>query len=137
MYDTDLFVLSPYTTLVQRTKVKCVYFAVLWPCRAHRMYRALSPDIISYSTPGGIDEFVGDASVTKSGSTITYGPYHNVVSSTNAEFLSKYQQLVSVHYSHIYPVLEVMKFQRLAEISHWGSNLNIEDSIDLHNAGPT
>lgn len=25
-YETDLFVLSPYTTLVQRTKVKCVRF---------------------------------------------------------------------------------------------------------------
>ena len=100
------------------------------------MYRSSSPDIPSYSTPDGIDEFVGDASVTKSGATITYGPYHNVDSSTTTEFLSKHQQPVSVHYNYDHPVLEVTKLQRSAEISHWGSNLNIEDKIILHNAGP-
>ncbi|KAF8450710.1 Ribophorin I [Boletus edulis BED1] len=118
-YDTDLFVLSPYTTLVQRTKIK-----------------SSSSDIPSYSTPEGIDEFVGDASVTKSGATITYGPYHNVASSTNAEFLFKHQQPISAHYNHGHPVLEVMKLQRSVEISHWGSNLNIEDRFNLRNAGP-
>ncbi|KAF8559115.1 Ribophorin I [Imleria badia] len=118
-YNTDLFVLSPYTTLVQRTKV-----------------RSSTPDIPSYSTPEGVDKFIGDGSVTKSGATITYGPYHNVVSSTSTEFLSEYQQPVSVHYSYDHPVLEVTTLQRSAEISHWGSNLNIEDKIDLHNAGP-
>lgn len=105
-------------------------------CRTKHLYRPSSPDIPSYSTPEGVDEFVGDSSVTKSGATITYGPYHNLGPSTGAEFLSKYQQPVSVHYNHDYPVLEVTKLQRLAEISHWGSNLNIEDQIDLHNAGP-
>ncbi|KAG6378556.1 Ribophorin I-domain-containing protein [Boletus reticuloceps] len=111
-YDTDLFVLSPYATLVQRTKIK-----------------SSSSEIPSYSTPEGIDEFVGDASVTKSGATITYGPYHNVASSTNAEFLFKHQQPISAQYNHGHPVLEVMKLQRSVEISHWGSNLNIEDSL--------
>ncbi|KIJ70571.1 hypothetical protein HYDPIDRAFT_172361 [Hydnomerulius pinastri MD-312] len=119
-YDTDLFILSPYTTLVQRTKVK-----------------ASSPNILSYSTPEAVDEFVRDGAVTKSGATITYGPYHNVESSMDSEFLSKYQQPVSVHYGYDYPVLEVTKLERSVEISHWGSNLNIEDKIDLHNAGPT
>jgi len=118
-YNTDLFVLSPYTTLVQRTKL-----------------RASSPDVPSYSTPEGVNEFVRENSVTKSGATITYGPFHNVASSTSVEFLSKYQQSVSVHYNFGYPVLEITKLQRSAEISHWGSNLNIEDKIDLHNAGP-
>jgi len=118
-YDAELFVLSPYTTLVQRTKVK-----------------SPSPDIPSYSTPSGVDEFVGDASVTKSGAVITYGPFHNVGPSATTEFLSDIQQAVSVQYNYDHPVLEVTKLQRSAEISHWGSNLNIEDRIDLHNAGP-
>ena len=83
-----------------------------------------------------MDEFVRDGSVTKSGATITYGPFYNVDSSTSADFLSKYQQPVSVHYNFGYPVLEVTKLQRSVEISHWGSNLNIEDKINLHNAGP-
>jgi len=118
-YDTDLFVLSPYATLVQRTKVK-----------------SPSPDVPFYTTPGGVDEFIGESSVTNSGATVTYGPYHNVGSSASTEFLSKYQQPVSVHYKYDHPVLEITTLQRSAEISHWGSNLNIEDKIDLHNAGP-
>jgi len=105
-------------------------------CRITHLYRSSSADIPSYSTPEGVDEFVGDGSVTKSGTTITYGPYHNVGPSTSTEFLSKYQQPVSVHYNYGYPVLEVTTLQRSAEISHWGSNLNIEDKINLHNAGP-
>lgn len=110
--------------------------SVFSSCRITHLYRSSSADIPAYSTPEGVDEFVGDGSVTKSGATITYGPYHNVGPSTNTEFLSKYQQPVSVHYNYDYPVLEVTKLQRSAEVSHWGSNLNIEDKIDLHNAGP-
>ncbi|KAH7887746.1 Ribophorin I [Phlebopus sp. FC_14] len=119
-YDTNLFVLSPYATLVQRTKIK-----------------SSSPNILSYSTPEGVDEFVRDGSATKSGATITYGPYYNVVPSANSQFVSQYQQMVSVYYRFDYPVLEVTKLRRSAEISHWGANLNIEDKIYLHNAGPT
>ncbi|KAL4081862.1 Ribophorin I [Scleroderma yunnanense] len=95
-----------------------------------------SPNIISHSTPEGVDEFVQDGAVTKSGATITYGPYHNVQRSAIAQFINKYQQPISVHYHFDYPVLEVKKLERSAEISHWGANLNIEDKIHLHNSGP-
>ncbi|KAH7929440.1 Ribophorin I [Leucogyrophana mollusca] len=118
-YGTDLFILSPYQTQVQRTKVK-----------------ASSPTIHSYTTPENVDEFVRDGSVTKSGATITYGPYYNIDPSVNAEFVEKHQQEVVVHYNFDYPVLEVKKLQRSAEISHWGSNLNIQDNIELRNSGP-
>lgn len=118
-YEADVFVLSPYDTLVQRTKV-----------------RSLSPDIISYSTPQGVDEFVRDGTVTRSGATITYGPYHNIPPSANVEFVSKYQQTISIHYNFDYPVLEVKNLERSVEVSHWGANLNVEDKIHLHNAGP-
>ncbi|KAI6035371.1 Ribophorin I [Pisolithus orientalis] len=119
-YETGLFVLSPYNTLVQRTKVK-----------------SLSPDVISYSTPQDVDEFVRDgAVVTKSGATITYGPYHNIHPSADVEFVSNHQQTISVHYNFDYPVLEVKNLERSIEISHWGANLNVEDKIHLYNAGP-
>lgn len=118
-YETGLFVLSPYGTLVQRTKVK-----------------SLSPDIISYSTPQGVDGFVRDGAVTKSGATVTYGPYYNIHPSANVEFVSNYQQTISVHYNFDYPVLEVKNLERSVDISHWGANLNVEDKIHLHNAGP-
>ncbi|KAG1907193.1 Ribophorin I [Suillus fuscotomentosus] len=117
-YETDLFTISPYTTLVQRTKIK-----------------SIAPNVISYTTPHDVDSFVRDGSVTRSGGTITYGPYHDI--QTDTDFVAKHQQSVSVHYSFDYPVIEVETLHRTAEISHWGSNLNIEDKAHLHNAGPT
>ncbi|KAJ4478059.1 Ribophorin I [Lentinula aciculospora] len=118
-YETSLFVLSPYSTSVQRTKLK-----------------SSSPRIISYTTPENVEAFTQENPVTKSGATVTYGPYNNVPSSTNQEFLQEHQQHVVLHYNYDYPVLEILKLKRAAEISHWGANLNIQDDIVLHNAGP-
>ncbi|KAF8165352.1 oligosaccharyl transferase alpha subunit [Crassisporium funariophilum] len=118
-YTTNLFVLSPYTTSVQRTKIK-----------------SLSPRMIAYTTPKNIEGFTDEAPVSKSGATVTYGPYKNVPRSATNAFVQKYQQPVTVHYHHDQPVLEVLKLKRAVEISHWGANLNIQDEISLHNAGP-
>jgi oligosaccharyltransferase complex subunit alpha (ribophorin I) len=119
-YTTDLFVLSPYPTSVQRTKIK-----------------ARTPDVISYTTPKDIETFTDEGLVSKSGSTVVYGPYNNIPSSASNEFIHKHQQPVTVHYHHDQPVLEVLNLKRSVEISHWGSNLNTQDEIVLHNAGPT
>jgi oligosaccharyltransferase complex subunit alpha (ribophorin I) len=43
---------------------------------------------------------------------------------------------VSVQYGHDAPVLALRTLRRAAEISHWGANLNIQDEIELYNAGP-
>ncbi|KAF5393614.1 hypothetical protein D9757_000029 [Collybiopsis confluens] len=118
-YQTFLFVLSPYKTNVQRTKVK-----------------SSSPRIISYTTPERVEDFTLENPVTKSGATVTYGPYNNVPSSSTQAFVEKYQQPVELHYNYDYPVLQVLKLRRAAEISHWGANINIQDDITLHNAGP-
>ncbi|KAJ6613452.1 oligosaccharyl transferase alpha subunit [Mycena sp. CBHHK59/15] len=118
-YKTDLFVLSPYHTAVQRTKI-----------------RSPSPNVLSYTTPTKLEDFTLDAPVTKSGATVTYGPYNNIAPSANGRFISEHQQPVVMHYNYDYPVMEVMKLKRAAEISHWGANLNIQDEVHLHNAGP-
>ncbi|KAG5652427.1 hypothetical protein H0H81_005023 [Sphagnurus paluster] len=119
-YHTDLFVLSPYHTAVQRTKLK-----------------APNPRIISYTVPENVKDFTSDTPATKQGATVTYGPYNNIVSSANKEFIEAHQQRITAHYFHEQPVLEITNFQRAAEISHWGDNLNIQDNLVLHNAGPT
>ncbi|KAJ7095377.1 Ribophorin I [Mycena belliarum] len=118
-YETDLFVLSPYHTAIQRTKI-----------------RSPSPSIHSYTTPKKLEDFTLDTPVTKSGATVTYGPYNGIAASANEEFISKHQQPVVIHYNYEYPVAEVPKLKRSAEISHWGANLNIQDEIHLRNAGP-
>lgn len=78
-----------------------------------------------------------ESPVTKSGATVTYGPYNNIAPSTNADFVDKNQQRVAIHFNYDFPVLEVTKYRRSAEVSHWGANLNVQDEVDLHNAGPT
>ncbi|KAI0080902.1 oligosaccharyl transferase alpha subunit [Panus rudis PR-1116 ss-1] len=118
-YETDLLVLSPYTTAVQRTKV-----------------RSPSPQIHSYTTPEGMDAFTLEDPVTKSGATLTYGPYKNIPASVAADFVAEKQKRITVHYTFDAPVIEITKLERAAEISHWGANLNIQDNVHLHNAGP-
>jgi oligosaccharyltransferase complex subunit alpha (ribophorin I) len=103
------------------------------------LIRAPSPRIISHTTPPTdlLNSFTsGDAAVSKSGATITYGPYQNIAPSSNDAFLSTYQQPITVHYNYEYPIVEIVDLKRTAEISHWGANLNIEDNIHLRNAGP-
>lgn len=78
-----------------------------------------------------------ESPVTKYGATVTYGPYNNIAPSTNADFVDKNQQRVAIHFNYDFPVLEVTKYRRSAEVSHWGANLNVQDEVDLHNAGPT
>ena len=83
-----------------------------------------------------MSQFTLDSPATKSGATITYGPYNNIPPSLNQEFISAHQQSVTVHYKHGQPVIELLSYERALEISHWGANLNTEDKIHLYNAGP-
>ncbi|KAH9965868.1 oligosaccharyl transferase alpha subunit [Russula dissimulans] len=118
-YEGDLLVLSQYKTTTQRIKV-----------------RAPAPRIISYTTPEGLDAFTSDNLATKSGATITYGPFSNIPPSASAAFIEQHQKRVRVHYHYQAPVVEITSLKRTAEISHWGANLNIENDIALRNAGP-
>ncbi|KAI0036721.1 oligosaccharyl transferase alpha subunit [Vararia minispora EC-137] len=117
-YDGELFVLSPYPTNTQRTKV-----------------RAPSSRIARYNTPEDVS-FQTDSIVTKSGATITYGPFTSIPISANAGFISKHQRPISVQYHYEHAVVEVNNLVRTAEISHWGANLNVENNLVLHNGGP-
>ncbi|KAI0307101.1 oligosaccharyl transferase alpha subunit [Multifurca ochricompacta] len=119
-YEGDLLVLSPYKTWTQRIKV-----------------RAPAPRIISYTTPDSLDEFTTDQVATKSGATVTYGPFSNIPPSASTAFIGKHQRHVVVHYYFGHPVVEIASLKRVAEISHWGANLNIQNDIVLRNAGPT
>jgi oligosaccharyltransferase complex subunit alpha (ribophorin I) len=87
--------------------------------------------------PGAGEAFTQDTPVTKSGATLTYGPFSNLPPSDGADFVKTHQRSVPVQYGYEFPVLEVTKFRRYAEVSHWGANLNIHDEMNLRNAGPT
>lgn len=52
-----------------------------------------------------------------------------------ATFLKDGVEKVSVHYEYDAPVTVIKSLNRAAEISHWGSNMNIQDNVWLKNAG--
>jgi oligosaccharyltransferase complex subunit alpha (ribophorin I) len=106
-------------------------------CLAFNMtHRVPAPRIISYTTPEGLDVFTTDNVATKSGATITYGPFSNIPPSAHAAFIKQHQKDIVVHYYFDHPVMEITSLKRTAEISHWGANLNVHNDIVLRNAGP-
>lgn len=130
--------LSPYKTATQRIKVRYVLTkrtCITWRNNKHGL-SAPSPRIISYTTPEGLDVFTTDNIATKSGATITYGPFNNIPPSASAAFIKERQKPILIHYFFAAPVLEITSLKRSAEISHWGANLNIQNDIALRNAGP-
>jgi len=45
-------------------------------------------------------------------------------------------QVARVHYQQPEAIASIRSLERLVELSHWGANLAVQDSIDLFNAGP-
>lgn len=66
--------------------------------------------------------------VSKSDSTITYGPYENVKPFEQNE--------LKVHFENNSPFLRVTNMLRTIEVSHWG-NIAVEETIDLSHYGAT
>lgn len=134
-YTTDLFVISPYATVIQRSKIRFVKLPPGIITDSH-VLRAPTPQVHNYTIPPAFPDFTQEErSASKSSATITYGPYNNIPISTTSEFLSKTQQRLSINYEIESPVLRVLSLSRSAEVSHWGSNLNIQDAIQLKNDG--
>ena len=72
---------------------------------------------------------------SKAAATINYGPFQNVGPTVGVTPQTTGQQILSIHYEYDKPVLSVVKYERAAEVSHWGANLNIEDKVMLRNDG--
>ncbi|PVG00015.1 Ribophorin I [Serendipita vermifera] len=122
-FTTEAYVMTPYHTLSERTKI-----------------RSPSPKIISYSTPSELTKYAASSSDskeqaagTKSGAVVTYGPFENIPGTTGTSFSD--QQQLTIHYEYDQPLITVVTLDRWAEISHWGDNLNIQDNVHIRNDG--
>lgn len=137
-YDTDLLVLSPYKTLVQKTKFKYVESRPNGiAADDFLVHSTVGSPILSYTNPKEVAFTTGSiATKSNSGGSVTYGPFSDLPPSSNTAFVDKHQQKISIHYEFAFPVIALKNLQRTAEISHWGANLNIQDEINLFNAGP-
>lgn len=94
--------------------------------------RTPSPNIISFSSIP--TTYTRDSTVTKSSSTLTLGPFHSVPPTLGETRVD--QQEFSVHYETKEPLIALRTLRRIAEVSHWGANLNIQDEMALTNIGP-
>lgn len=98
-----------------------------------------TPNTESFSTPVQLLKYSPEKDQTiigsKSGATISYGPFQNVGPTVGVPFQTTEQQILSVHYEYDKPILSVVNYERTAEVSHWGANLNIEDKVVLRNDG--
>lgn len=105
------------------------------------------PRIISHSilkTPSSkISSTPSIEQATKSGATLTYGPFENIspieISKDGKGDVGSgvnYVSQAKVHFVHDIPVVSIVTLDRHVEVSHWGDNLATEDRIWLRNDGP-
>ncbi|TXT10813.1 hypothetical protein VHUM_02318 [Vanrija humicola] len=96
--------------------------------------RSPSPQILQHGVVP--IKYIRDTDVTKSGSTLTLGPFFDVPPTVGAAAAAE-QGPFYVHYETPSPIVGIRSLKRAAEVSHWGGNLNIQDEIALFNDGPT
>ncbi|KAK4684417.1 oligosaccharyltransferase complex subunit alpha (ribophorin I), partial [Tremellales sp. Uapishka_1] len=95
--------------------------------------RAPTPNILSYSNVPSV--YTRDSTTTKSASTVTLGPFHSVPPTLGGDSQVE-QPPFQIHYEANAPIIQMRTLRRLAEVSHWGGNLNIQDEVELFNMGP-
>ncbi|GAA5847255.1 hypothetical protein JCM9279_006159 [Rhodotorula babjevae] len=113
LFEGDL--LAPLTGLspTQRSKVTDMKVRIKTP----------TPRIVSAKAPDGfvMHQQAGSATLvfTLQGDAGALGP-----------------QVARVHYQQPEAIASIRTLERIVELSHWGANLAVQDSIDLFNAGP-
>ena len=119
LYSGEKYTPTLYPTLKQKTKIKSSSIKI--SVADGRM----SGMIESYTQ--GEPNIDGQPDPTKSGTTLTYGPYGEIPPTTTD--IPK----IKVHYEYTTPITYVEHLERDIEVSHWGSNLAIEERYKLTN----
>lgn len=118
---------SAYTSDVERVKIRCVEQVMKTDNSSP------TPQILSHGKVS--KKYTRDSEVTKSGATLTLGPFHAVPPTIGNDAKAE-QSPFHVHYQTTTPIIGIRKLRRSAEVSHWGNNLNIQDEVELFNDGP-
>ncbi|UZJ56023.1 hypothetical protein CBS101457_005343 [Exobasidium rhododendri] len=88
------------------------------------------PRILSYTTTPSLPA----DQMTKSGTTITFGPFENLKSFLAGQGSSSVPK-AQVHYLHDAPVVSLVEANRVVTVSHWHNTLSVEDELWLRNDG--
>lgn len=70
------------------------------------------------------------AAHTKGGATVTF------TKEVEGDFPVGEKAIASVMYVQTEPMAAMRTLDRIVEVSHWGSNLAVQDNVELYNAGP-
>lgn len=73
-----------------------------------------------------VESYAGAKPVSKSGSTIKYGPYNSIAPFTGGT--------LSAHFENNSPFLDVLSLTREIEVSHWG-NVYVEEWYTVKHMG--
>jgi len=88
-------------------------------------FKAPSPRIGEINAPDGFD-----AAHTKGGTLVTFTKF------IPGEYVMGKQAIASVVYVQHEALAALRKLDRVVEVSHWGSNVAVQDNVQLYNAGP-
>lgn len=64
--------------------------------------------------------------VSSDGSKISYGPYNDLATYSNAR--------MTLHYENNNPFLTITSLERVIQVSHWGV-IQVEEHIRVHHTG--
>lgn len=123
VYEDDLHAFSPYAIAKAKTTITL-------PSRTPRPFCCLAfllRRLFLRSLAGTIESRTADGNSAVSGNKVTYGPYTSIAPFSTAP--------LRLHYVNNAPMLVVEKLRRVIEVSHWGSNLAVEDHYRIYHAG--
>lgn len=88
-------------------------------------FKAPTPRLGEIVAPDGFR-----ASHTKGGTLVTF------TKTTPGDYVKGAEAVARVVYVQPEALAAVRKLERVVEVSHWGSNVAVQDDVQLYNAGP-
>ena len=89
------------------------------------MFKAPSPRLGEVKAPDGFK-----AAHTKGGTLVTF------TKTVPGDYVKGEEAVAQVLYVQPEALAAMRKLERVVEVSHWGSNVAVQDNVELYNAGP-
>ncbi|XP_052869650.1 dolichyl-diphosphooligosaccharide--protein glycosyltransferase subunit 1 [Anopheles cruzii] len=118
--------LKPFPSAIGQSERQLVqYFGNVY---FYSPYKTLTQKTTVHLSSRNVESYTQFKPSSQADSTITYGPYDNVVAFS--------QEPMTVHFENFTPFLTVTRLERTIEVSHWG-NIAVEETIDILHSGAT
>lgn len=110
-------------TITQKEKQLVMYHGSHYVCSPYHVSRQTTTINLGSKH---VESYTKLKPTSLSDTTITYGPYENVLPNTKDE--------MAIHYENNAPFLTITNLERVIEVSHWG-NIAVEEMVDLLHTG--